>query len=113
MDRVGEAVSAIGTAHLVLAGMASLLSMLAIFGGIRAGRRGTRRVSALALAIVFVTGALAALGTASGWPLAGLLERMTIGTFLAWLAVYAFATARASAGRPSAPASPRRRIPRR
>tara|TARA_R110002020_G_scaffold14227_2_gene50468 strand:+ start:988 stop:1569 length:582 start_codon:yes stop_codon:yes gene_type:complete len=89
MDAIGAPMRATGMVHLMLAGVASLTSLVAIAGGMRhfSRRRERRRawISALALGFVLVTGVLTAAGTAAGWPIAGLLERLTIGGFLVWI----------------------------
>lgn len=89
MDVIGAPMSLAGAVHLVLAGVASLASLVAIGGGALHFRRrqdGRRAwLSCLALGFVLLTGLLTAMGTAAGWPVAGLLERMTIGGFLIWV----------------------------
>ena len=93
MDVPGTALTDIGVAHIVLAVLASLASMTAIAAGALGAGGRTSLFSWLALLVVLVSGGLAALGTVQGWPIAGLLERLTIGTFLAWVLGFALATA--------------------
>lgn len=82
MDTPGTPLSPAGLGHLMLAGLASLLSMLAIGAG---AATLPSRASWAVLALVFVSGGLAAIGTAQAWSMAGLLERATIGLFLGWV----------------------------
>jgi len=83
-----------GTMHIVLAGLSSLASMLAIllmgfwFKNIPHLRKFST-YSFISVAIVFLSGGLAAASVATKSPIAGLLERVTIGGFLQWLFVIA------------------------
>ena len=45
--------------------------------------------SGACLVVVFVSGAMAAIGVAVGWQAVGVYERVTIGTFLTWMLVTA------------------------
>ena len=98
-DPIGGAVTATGTAHIVLAGLNSLATMLAMLGvGLwlvaRPPARRLGRYTLVSLAVVFVSGGLAAALTAQGSAVAGLLERVTIGAFLQWVAGVAVAQKR-------------------
>jgi hypothetical membrane protein len=91
-DPMGSEITRVGVIHVAIAGLLSLLTMAAVLTrGIaeRAapGLKGRSIYSFISVAVVFVTGGLAAAGVAQGWAFAGLLERLTIGTFLQWLAV--------------------------
>lgn len=95
-DAPGTAVSAKGAVHIALAGAMSLLSMAGMLTRVLAERRvpalkGMSTYSFVSVAAVFLTGGLAAAGVAGTWPVAGLLERLTIGAYLQWLAVQALA----------------------
>jgi len=90
MDPRGSAATFAGTMHIVAAGLCSLAIMLALLFGARAftsvpGGRGYALYSYITLAIVFLTGALAATSAATGSALMGLAERVTIGAFLQWV----------------------------
>jgi hypothetical membrane protein len=93
-DPVGDPMTTIGTIHIVLAGLASICSMGAIWFSGLAWRR-TKKGEDLALfsfvclGIVFGSGLFAAAAAVGGWNIAGLLERVTIGTFLLWMLVTA------------------------
>lgn len=81
--------------HIVLAGLSSLATMLAfVLIGLWLRRfsayRGYSMFSFAVLAIVFVSGGLAAYGVANAHPLAGLFERGAIFGFIAWLLVVAW-----------------------
>lgn len=99
MDMAGAPPSAGGLAHLGLAAIASLSTIAAVWLSAvnwhRLGHRQMRWFSSLCLAVIALSGVAAAAGAALGWPVVGLLERLTIGGFLAWLGVTAarFATA--------------------
>jgi hypothetical membrane protein len=89
-DMSGSPVSTAGAIHIALAAAMSLLTMAVILVRGRAemrlpGKRGAALYSFVSLGYVFVTGALAGIGVAQHWALAGLLERCTIGAFLLWV----------------------------
>ncbi len=93
-DPIGAPATTVGIVHIALAAVTSVCSMAAIWFGALAERRspggGTPSAFSLGcLAVVFVSGLRAAAAAANGWPAAGLLERITIGGFLAWLFVAA------------------------
>jgi len=94
MDPIGSSATAAGITHIVIAGMMSITSMVCLLCFALAWRRqvdgGVRSIYAfLSLAIVFVSGGIAAVSAAGRWPLMGLFERLTIGTYLAWIMVLA------------------------
>jgi hypothetical protein len=91
-DPVGTPVSPGGTIHIILAAVASLATMVAMGTLARwwSGRQAAKafaRFSYIALALVFVAGYLAAVAAARLHPPTGLVQRFTIGSFIAWLAV--------------------------
>lgn len=89
MDMPGASVTTSGAIHIGLAALASIASMAAITAGALGwrdmGARTAEVSSWIALAVVVATGGLAAFAAMSGWSTVGLLERLTIGGFLAWV----------------------------
>lgn len=90
MDPIGETATAAGILHLVTAGFLSVGTMAAmlLFGmgwWSRPDRQTWSFLTLAALAAVFVSGLLAAMAAAQGWPAMGLYERITIGIFLVWM----------------------------
>ena len=81
-----------GTMHLIMAGVASLGTMVAIlflaswFRGFTDLKR-YLVYSWISVAIVFISGGLSAVAMANHHPFFGLIERITIGTFILWLFV--------------------------
>lgn len=89
-EPIGGALSISGTMHIVLAGLSSLTTMLAmLFFGLwlrnLPGHRNLSVISFILLAVVFVSGGSAVYGVATSHPLAGLFERVTIFGFMLWL----------------------------
>lgn len=83
-----------GTMHIILAGGSSLTTMAAmLLAGLWLkqipGMTGWSLFTFISLGIVFVSGGLTAAMTPKNHPLVGLLERITIGGFLQWMAVIA------------------------
>jgi hypothetical protein len=83
-----------GELHIVFAGLSSLTTMISILlMGLWFKKSQRRRkyasYSFLSVAIVFLTGGLAAICVAHQSPFAGLVERITIGGFMQWLFVIA------------------------
>jgi hypothetical protein len=92
---MGASISFIGTMHIILAGLSSLTSMLSIlFIGLWFWKNPHLRrfgiYSFTSLALVFVSGGLAAVSISTGSALSGLMERITIGGFLQWILVIAW-----------------------
>ena len=91
-DPIGAALTTTGTLHIAFAGIASLLTVLAM--GLAAwwllAHRPLRPLafySIASLVLVLVFGPITAAATASSSPIMGLLERVTIFTFTLWIAV--------------------------
>ena len=79
-----------GTMHIVMASVASLgtmiaLLMLGLWFRNMAELKGYSTYSLVSVAVIFVSGGLTAAAMANSYPLFGLLERITIGTFIVWL----------------------------
>lgn len=81
-----------GRVHIALAGMTSVLTMVSILlagmsfkGHPRFGRLGIYSYGTLA--VLFVTGGLAAVSVARDSAIGGLFERLTIGAFIQWVMV--------------------------
>lgn len=93
MDMPGAPVSAGGLVHLALAGVASISTIVAVWLSIgnwhRLGQRRMQWFSSVCLVVIALSGAAAGAAAVLGWPIVGLLERLTIGGFLFWLAVTA------------------------
>lgn len=89
MDAPGEALSATGLAHLVLAGILSLGTMASVLaaalGWRGEGATAMARLSIAALAVIAVSGFAAALSAARAAEGLGILQRLTIGAFQLWL----------------------------
>jgi hypothetical membrane protein len=91
-DPGGTPATFAGTMHLVMAGIASLGTMVAIlflafwFRNFSALKHYVR-YSWISVAIIFITGGLSAVAMANHYPLFGFIERLTIGTFILWLFV--------------------------
>jgi hypothetical protein len=93
-DPGGPAVTFAGTVHVVLAGMLSLGTMLAMLcTGLWLRHAPVLRIywiySLASLVLVVVSGALGAAAIATSSPSLGLVERVTIGAFLQWVFVIA------------------------
>ena len=91
-DASGTDMTTTGLVHIVLAAAMSLLTMVAILLRGRTelhGRPGAALFSFASLAVVFVTGGLAAMSIARHWSYGGVFERLTIGAFLLWVLVEA------------------------
>lgn len=92
-DPGGPAVTVTGTVHIVLAGLSSLASMLSMlsFGlWLRTAQESKMaRHAFVSLVVVFVSGGLAAASIPIGFGASGLLERVTIFSYLHWMFVVA------------------------
>jgi len=89
MDPIGGPLTRPGAIHLILIAISSPLSMaiivFAAFGWRNIpGGRGWSIYSFITFAVVFLTGLLSAIGIAQGWPVIGLLQRLSAGAFLLW-----------------------------
>jgi len=109
MDPIGAPVTLPGGIHIALAGLASIASMIAIGMSALALRaapsaRKYAGLALLALAVVFITGLVAASAAVAGWPLMGLFERITIGAFLVWMTALALLFLASALNLPWAPA---------
>ena len=88
----GTATTFTGTMHFVMAGIASLGTMVAVLGiGLWFRNVPVRKpyvlYSILSVAIIFVAGGSSAVAMANHSPLFGLIERITIFTFTLWMFV--------------------------
>jgi hypothetical protein len=92
-DPGGPAVTTTGTIHILLASLSSFASMLSmLFLGLwqrSAQERTFARYSFASLLVLFVSGGLAAASIALGFESTGLLERVTIFSYLQWMLVIA------------------------
>jgi len=89
-DPGGIPTTFVGTMHIVMASVASLgtmvaVSMLGLWFRNMAELKGYSTYSLISVAIIFISGGLTAAALAKGYPLFGLLERITIGTFIVWM----------------------------
>ena len=90
----GAPIAGTGVVHIVLAGLSSLTTMLTIlllafWFGTAPGLKGYGRYSFASVAVVFISGGLAAASIATHGSFGGLAERITIGVFLLWMFVVA------------------------
>ncbi len=101
MDARGTAQTTTGLIHLILAGVLSLGSILAVaFLGIGSKVRDRFWVySFVIVVLIVVSGAGAAYLAATGHPLLGLAERITIGLFLLWVFSFGVRLVREDTGR--------------
>jgi len=88
-DSTGTAGTPAGTGHLVLAGISAVLSVVStVLIGVALRRTGRWRslstASFAVTALLLIVGPVAA--ASAGGPHMGLWERLTIGSFLAWVA---------------------------
>jgi hypothetical protein len=93
-DPGGPPVTFTGTMHVLLAGVLSLGTMLAILcTGLWlrhvSGMRAYWHYSLASLAVIFASGGLGAAAIATSSPYLGLVERVTIGAFIQWVFVMA------------------------
>lgn len=101
MDAQGTPVTVPGIVHMVLAGLL-VLTCIAALGAMAWGWRARRqyptftRTTLALLAVMLVSGALAAMASAQSLPLMGLYQRLTIGSYLIWIAALATIEARAT-----------------
>lgn len=94
MDAQGTTVTATGIVHMVLAGLL-VVTCMAAMGLAALGWHAEKRSPAFTrstlvlLAIMFVSGAIAAIAAAQNWPLMGVYQRLTIGAYLIWIGAIA------------------------
>ena len=98
-DPIGSPATTAGTLHVAFAGVASLLTILAIaliasWALARPELRGFGWYSVATLAVIAVSGPVAAVATAGLWPTMGLLERLPIFGFVQWAALTSIILAR-------------------
>jgi hypothetical protein len=91
-DPIGTAITTTGTLHIVFAGVASLLTVVAmsLTAGWLLARRDLRVLAIYSVAsvvLILAFGPITAAATASSSPIMGLLERVTIFTFTLWMAI--------------------------
>lgn len=89
-DPIGMPVTSTGTLHIVFAGLASLLTVIAIvmiaaWALRRPSLRNLGKYSAVTAAVIVVSGPIAAIATANLWSTMGLIERVPIFGFIQWL----------------------------
>jgi len=111
-DPGGPPVTLTGTVHVVLAGVLSLGTMLAILcTGLwlrqAPGSRAYWRYSLASLAAIFISGGLGAAAIATSSPYLGLVERVAIGAFIQWVFVMALKLAAPTAATDLSGAQPR------
>lgn len=100
-DPIGAAITTAGTLHIAFAGIASLLTVVAM--ALTATWLLTRRelrplafYSVASVVLILAFGPITAAATASGSPVMGLLERVTIFTFTLWMAIMSVLLVRAA-----------------
>jgi hypothetical protein len=98
-DPIGSPATMAGTLHVAFAGVASLLTILAIalvasWALARQELRGFGRYSVATLVVIAVSGPVAAVATALQSPTMGLLERIPIFGFVQWAGVTSIILAR-------------------
>ncbi len=91
-DPIGSPATTAGKLHIAFAGLASLLTILAIalvasWALARSELRGFGWYSVVTLVVIVVSGPVAAVATAGLWPTMGLLERIPIFGFVQWAAI--------------------------
>lgn len=98
-DPGGFATTFAGTMHLVMAGIASLGTMVAVFTmGLwfrnTPGLKNCVLYSFISVAVIFISGGFTAMAMANKYQYFGAIERITIGTFILWVFVIALRMAR-------------------
>jgi hypothetical protein len=86
-DERTDPVTHTGTMHIVLAGLSSLSTMGSMLLAGLWFNDTPAIYTFVSLAVVFITGGMTAVATGRKSPVAGLLERITIGGFLQWMLV--------------------------
>jgi hypothetical protein len=105
-DPIGTSITTTGTLHIAFAGIASLLTVVAMALAARwqLGRHEHRALawySAASVLVILVAGPVTAAATASSSPVMGLLERVTILTFMVWMALSSVVLTRAARSEPA------------
>jgi hypothetical protein len=100
-DPIGAPITTTGTLHIVFAGVASLLTVAAtaLTAAWLLARPGLRPLALYSLAsivVILAFGPITAAATASGSPIVGVLERVTILTFTLWMAITSVVLLRAT-----------------
>jgi len=100
-DPIGGAITTTGTLHIAFAGVASLLTVvaMALTAAWLLARRDLRPLAIYSVAsvvLILAFGPITAAATASGSPIMGLLERVTILTFTLWMAITSVILVRAT-----------------
>lgn len=98
-DPIGSPATTAGTLHIAFAGIASLLTILAIalvagWALAQTELRGFGWYSIATLVVIAMSGPVAAIATAGLWPTMGLIERIPIFGFVQWAAVTSIILAR-------------------
>jgi hypothetical protein len=98
-DPIGTAITTAGTLHIAFAAIASLLTLvaMALAAWWLLGRPEMRALAVYSVAsfvLILVSGPITAAATASSSPVMGMLERVTIFTFILWMAVASVVLAR-------------------
>lgn len=92
-DPRGSAATLAGTLHIIMAGLLSLATIAAaVLGGFvfrQVKKPNLATASWIFTGIIFVTGIITAVSLGGRWASLGLWERLTIGSFLAWLPWFA------------------------
>lgn len=99
-DPGGFATTFAGTMHLVMAGIASLGTMVAVLSmGLWFRKvpelKSYVTYSFISVAIIFISGGFTAMAMANKFQYFGVLERITIGTFILWLFIIGLGTSQA------------------
>ena len=100
-DPIGAAITMTGTLHIAFAAGASLLTVAAMALSaawllVRRELRPLAFYSVASVVLILAFGPITAAATASGSPIMGLLERVTIFTFTLWMAVTSVVLVRAT-----------------
>ena len=88
-DPLGASLTTKGLIHLILAGVASLTTLLAlflaVFGFARENNRSLKNISLIFATLVLISGPITAMAIPQIPDYFGLIERVTIGSFILWL----------------------------
>ena len=112
MDAIGAEATTRGTAHIFIAGLQSVATLIAVVSlaiSVRPhpGLHGFSNYSMVTAVAIFAAGGLAAAAASRRAPFMGLAERVTIGAFMQWVFVLAIVAWRLTAAGigPSVPSS--------